>query len=80
MPLSQSRFDSDNRAIHKRIGDILTQIETELSVIRAGIESVEKGFSVKEYLKARALASMEKPSAKTKRESASMNTTEPELY
>jgi hypothetical protein len=80
VPLSQSRFDSDNRAIHKRIGDILTQIETELSVIRAGIESVEKGFSVKEYLKARALASMEKPSAKTKRESASMNTTEPELY
>ena len=79
-PLTQSNFDSDNRTVHKRITDILTQIETETIIIRAGIESAKKGFFVNKYLNARSLASIDKSSEKAEKSAAVSGTKEPELY
>lgn len=79
-PLEDAGFESDNRAIRKRIADILGQMETELAAKRAGLESIAGGFSIQRYLEARALASIEKPAAKARKQASSLNVTYPEFY
>ncbi len=80
IPLAQSGFETDNKAIHKRISDLTAQTENEIFVRRAGMESAKKGFSIKNYLEARALASIEKYPAKAKKETENIDTKNPELY
>src|SRR5690606_30860632 len=79
-PLEDAGFESDNRAIRKRIADILGQMETALAAKRAGLESIAGGFSIQRYLEARALASIEKPAAKARNQASSLNVTYPEFY
>ncbi|HDR51290.1 MAG TPA: helicase, partial [Mariniphaga anaerophila] len=80
LPLENAGFETDNRAIRKRLADILGQLETELTTKRAGLESISGGFSIQRYLEARALASIEKPAVKARKQAASLNVTHPEFY
>jgi hypothetical protein len=79
-PLENAGFETDNRAIRKRVADILGQLETELAAKRAGLESVTGGFSIQRYLEARALASIEKPAVKARKQASSLNVTYPDFY
>ncbi|MGC9356050.1 MAG: ATP-dependent DNA helicase, partial [Mariniphaga sp.] len=45
LPLKNSGFQTDNRAVRKRMTDILGQMETKLTVKHAGLESIAGGFS-----------------------------------
>jgi len=78
--LEQAGFETDNRAIRKRIADLLGQLEMEFAVKRAGLESIADRFSIQRYLEARALASIEKPAVKARKQAASLNVTHPEFY
>lgn len=78
--LEVTAFETDNRAVRKRIADILGQLETEVAIKRAVLESLAEGFSIKRYLEARALASIEKPAVKARKQAASLDVTHPEFY
>ncbi|WP_072999574.1 helix-turn-helix domain-containing protein [Mariniphaga anaerophila] len=79
-PIEQSGFETDNRAVRKRIADLLGQIETEIKVKRAGLELASNEFSVGGYLEARALASIEKPATKARKQAAALNISHPAFY
>jgi energy-coupling factor transporter ATP-binding protein EcfA2 len=78
--LEHAGFETDNQAIRKRIADLLGQLETELAGKRAGLESIAGGFSIQRYLEARALASIEKPAVKARKQASSLNVTYPDFY
>ncbi len=80
IPLEHSGFETDNRAIRKRMAELLGQLETEISTKRAVLESIAGGFSVQRYLEARALASIEKPAVKARKQAASLDVTYPDFY
>lgn len=80
LPLENSAFDTDNRMVRKRITDILGQLETELTWRRAGMESIADGFSIKRFLEARALAAIEKPGTKARKQASLQNVNYPDFY
>ena len=79
-PLEEAGFQTDNRAIRKRITDAFGKIEMELETKMACLKSVEAGFSVPQFLKVRAIASVETPTTKTKSKSNAVKVTHPDFY
>jgi len=79
-PLESAGFETDNKEVRKRITEIRGKLETEIDIKRACLESVSQGFSIKNYLEARAKASIEKPAVKARKEAAAINVTHQEFY
>lgn len=79
-PLEEAGFQTDNRALRKRLSDVLGRLEMELEIKQACLNNVNDGFSVKSYLEVRAKASIEKPTAKTKSKAAAVQVAHPEFY
>ena len=61
-------FKTGNKAVNKRLDDVLTQFKEDLAVKQRCLESCLDGFSIKGYLRARAVAAIDdsEPEPKTK--------------
>jgi energy-coupling factor transporter ATP-binding protein EcfA2 len=57
-------FESDNKAVRKKVTEVLQRLESELKVKKACLLTVQEKFTIKKYLEARALASIEEPGGK----------------
>ena len=66
-----------NKAINKRLDDMLAQFKEDLAVKQRCLESVLNGFSIENYLKARALASIDESEAKPKSKTKTKKQQEP---
>jgi len=80
VPLESAGFQTDNRAIRKRIANALGQIEMELEIKQACLNSVAAGFSIPSFLEARAVASVEKPTTKSKSKASAVKVAHPGFY
>ncbi len=60
-PLSEVAFQSDNKAVNKNIAETIERLTKEVYVKKACLEKTLEGFSIKNYLEARAKASIESP-------------------
>lgn len=81
--IGRMAIDIDNKAVQKSFGEAMKRLDAEVSFKLGCLKAVENGFVVDEYLKARALASIDKSEPKKKRaESASVSTDidHPKLY
>ena len=79
-PLEEAGFETDNREVLNRISEIYSRLEMELEVKKACLNSVADGFSIKKYLEARAVASIEKPAAKPRSKAVAANVKNPDFY
>ncbi len=79
-PLEEAGFETDNREVLNRISEIYSRLEMELEVKKACLNSVTDGFSIKKYLEARAVASIEKPAAKPRSKAVAANVKNPDFY
>ena len=79
-PLEEAGFETDNREVLNRISEIYNRLEMELEIKKACLNSVAEGFSIKKYLEARAVASIEKPTAKSRSMAVSANVKNPDFY
>jgi hypothetical protein len=79
-PLENAGFETDNREVRKRISEILGRFEMELEVKKACLKSVTDGFSIKNYLEARAVAAIEKPEGKPRSKAAAVQVKNPDFY
>ena len=80
IPLESAVFETDNKAIRKRILELLGRIETELEIKKACFASVFIGFSVESFLEARVIANIEKPGSKFKSKSPAIEVQHLEFY
>ncbi len=78
--LVNAGYETDNKALRKRIAELLGNLETEIEIKKNCLNSIGQGFSVKDYLAARAVASIEKPSVKVRTKVAAMELSHPEFY
>ncbi len=79
-PFEKSGFETDNKAIRKKITDALLRFEQEIDIKKACLLSLKNGFDLKDYLDARAKAAIEKPESKSKSKRASVNVLYPDFY
>ncbi|MFW6369951.1 MAG: ATP-dependent DNA helicase, partial [Bacteroidota bacterium] len=79
-PLSSVSFDTDNKALRKRLFEMIGLLETEIEIKKSCLESVKKGFTIKDYLTARAVGKIEKPSVKARTQAAAINVTHADFY
>ncbi len=79
-PLEEAGFETDNREVLNRISEILSRLEMELEIKKACLNSVTDGFSIKKYLEARAVASIEKPTAKPRSKAVAATVKNPDFY
>lgn len=73
-------FETDNAALWKRISEVVGKLENQLEIKKLCLESVKKGFKIKEYLHARALASVVKTGSKAKRAAVPAGVANPDFY
>jgi len=73
-------FESDNKAVRKKLTEILQRLETELKVKIACLLTVQEKFTIKKYLEARALASIEVSGAKMPQAKVEAKVTNPDFY
>ncbi len=78
--LDDASYDTDNRALRKRIAGMIGTLETEIEIKKACLESVAKGFTIKDYLIARALANIEKPAVKARTQAAAVTLSNADFY
>jgi hypothetical protein len=78
--LKEATFETDNRALRQRIAELTGSLETDIEVKKSCLESVAKRFTVKDYLTARATASIEKPAVKARSKAAAVTLTHTDLY
>lgn len=80
--LDKSSFETDNKAVRKPVNETLLKIRELLAVKQACLKSCKTGFNIKEYLKVRALAALQKPEIKPEAKKADTYTTtnHPVLY
>ena len=78
------QIETDNRAVRKALKDAVNRLNKEWQIKLACLQSCENGFSVKNYLDARAKAAIEKPaekkSGKIEQEFSLDQIPHPELY
>lgn len=62
-------FQTGNKAVNKRLNDVLAVFKEDLAVKQRCLESTHKGFSIKNYLRARAVAAIDndEPEPKNKK-------------
>jgi hypothetical protein len=73
-------FESDNKAVRKKVSEILQRLETELQVKKACLLTVQEKFTIKKYLEARALAAIEVPGVKMSQPNAEAKVVNPDFY
>jgi energy-coupling factor transporter ATP-binding protein EcfA2 len=78
--LGNAGFETDNRALRKRLAEQIGTLETDIEIKKSCLESVAKSFSVKNYLSARAVASIEKPAVKARTQASTANLSHPDFY
>lgn len=72
---TEINWDTDNKKLLKTVRSIAENIQNDLQVLCASLNSVKKGFQTEKLLNDRAFAAIVKPSKKTKKEKE--NTTAP---
>jgi hypothetical protein len=80
IPLENVAFETDNRSVRKRITEVYGRIEMDLEIKKVCLESLLSGFSIKKYLEARAVASIEKPASKARSKAVAANVSHPDFY
>jgi Sec-independent protein translocase protein TatA len=60
-PLQQADLDIDNKAVRKSVSEAVNRLREEIKVKLACFHACREGFRVKDYLSARAKASMDMP-------------------
>lgn len=78
--LKHSAFETDNKAILKRLAEMQEVLETEIEIKKASLQSVAKGFQVNRFLTERAVAAIEKPAVKARTQAAGIKLTHPDFY
>jgi hypothetical protein len=58
-PFENLYFESDNKAVRKKVNDILQRLESEIRIKKACLLTVQEKFTIKKILEARALAAIE---------------------
>ena len=66
MPMENAGFETDNKEIKKLINQAVIKLEQNAAVKLACLESCRSGFTIREYLEARAKAAIEAPGPKKK--------------
>jgi len=75
-------IETDNKAVRKSLNDALEKLTDETDLKAACLEACKSGFTVKGYLEARAMASIEKKPERMPKSPAEVpdETTNPELF
>ena len=60
-PIKNASVETDNKAVRKQLTDILEKILDEIRIRQACLNACKNEFKVKSFLKARAIATLEKP-------------------
>ncbi len=63
-PLKSTAFETDNAAVRKSLHEAFGKLHKEINIKRSGLASCQDGFILKDYLKARARASIDLGSTK----------------
>ncbi len=84
-PLEDAGFETDNKEIKKVISQAVSRLEQDAAVKTACLEACLNGFSIRDYLEARAKAAIEAPGARQGRKKTDTvanekNIAYPELY
>ncbi|HZH72348.1 MAG TPA: helix-turn-helix domain-containing protein [Mariniphaga sp.] len=80
-PLNENAgFQTDNSSIRKKLNESLNNLETEIEIKKSCLQSVSTGFTVTGYLKARALAAIEKPTLKKHSTTARIKVSNADFY
>jgi hypothetical protein len=79
-PMENAGFQTDNKAIRKRITDALQRIESTIDIKKACFNSFYGGFNIKDFLEAKAKAAIEKPESKSKSQHLAVSTNNPDFY
>lgn len=82
--LEDAHPEIDNKEVRKAVEDALVRLQQEVELKAAILNAVENGFSVKNYLQAKALAVIEKPRMRQKKVTDKVEVSEdilhPRLY
>ena len=82
--ITNINIETDNKAVRKSVKDVLNKLLTEAIFKYSCLKACHENFNVQNYLKAKAMASLEestfKPSRKKTTETVSTNIANPELY
>ncbi|MDD4107680.1 MAG: helix-turn-helix domain-containing protein [Prolixibacteraceae bacterium] len=73
-------FETDNSAVRKRISGAVDKLENQIEIKKACLDSVTKGFKIKNYLNAKALASVARSGSHLKRIAVPAGIANPDLY
>ncbi len=79
-PLDEANFQTDNKALRQRISNALGQLEMELEIKQACMHAASEKFSIKNHLEARAKASVEKPTSKSRSKQTGLKVNNPEFF
>ena len=79
LPLQNAGFESDNRSVRKKLTAALNQLEKEVKIKKACLKSLINGFTIKEFLRARAVASIEQ-TASSGQTGTSLKVKNPDFY
>ena len=79
LPLQNAGFESDNRSVRKKITEALSRLGVEVDIKKACLKSLLNGFTITDYLNAKAIASVQKKSL-TGGFGTSLKVKNPEFY
>ncbi len=80
LQLADAGFETDNKALRKRIAELIGSLENDMDVKIACFKSVFQGFSVQQYITARALSGIEKTTIKARIKSTPIKSAHPDFY
>ena len=78
--LADVGFETDNKTLRKRIAELVGSLESDMAIKTACLKSVSQGFSVKNYITARALSNIEKPQVNARIKSSTVKSNNPDFY
>ncbi len=73
-------FESDNKAVRKKVTEVLQRLETELKIKKACLLTLQEKFTIKNYLEARALAAIDDSGVKMSQPKAGAKVANPDFY
>ncbi len=80
IPLADAGFETDNRTLRKRIAELIGSLENNTVLKKACMKAVSQGFSIKQYLNAKAVSAIEKPEVNARVKSSTVKSKHPEFY
>src|SRR5690606_10709966 len=78
--LDNPEYETDNKAIKKKMVELIANLQTETDKKKICLQAVSKGFNIKTYIEARALACIEKQSYKSTDKAAGIKIKNSEFY